>query len=220
MGSNERSIKSAPPRRSARRASHQTHSHDDDGFFPFGLRSIDTLFLSPASSPRSNILHMYTLQDPFHTVISLPARPGVTALLHRQVLLQTRALLRGRVLLFVLDCGPCLHGGFLRCCCGGCCVRDSAPRPGLGGEGTRWVTGLVARGTADGWGRVRPARVLSGVAGGARPAGGSPVVVAVGGSVVGCVAFFFLLFPLLIWSGGAVGTGTGAGVGVGAGAGA
>ena len=67
MGSSERSIKSAPPRRSARprtrhghhthttrtphahhthtaRTRHHTHSHDDDGFFPFWLRPIDTLF--------------------------------------------------------------------------------------------------------------------------------------------------------------------------------
>ena len=68
MGSSERSIKSAPPRRSARPRPHAhhttrhgthttrhdtartphaqdttTHSHDD-GFLPFGLRPIDTLF--------------------------------------------------------------------------------------------------------------------------------------------------------------------------------
>ena len=45
--------RSSPPL--GQTASHHTHSYDDDGFPPFGLRPIDTLFLSPALSPRSNI---------------------------------------------------------------------------------------------------------------------------------------------------------------------
>ena len=66
MGSSEHSIKSAPPRRSARPASHHTHSHDDDGFLPFRLRPINTLLLLPGFKSKSKFKCLYICNASLH----------------------------------------------------------------------------------------------------------------------------------------------------------